>query len=163
MELNKIEALLGKYELGETSLVEEKQLRTYFSKNPVPPHLQSYGKLFAYFESDSKQSAQRPLKLDVNNNREFPYYFAAAAIFVIMFTAFMNLSTKNDSILLSDDELYAYDETLKAFNLIANHMNKWHETFNTLNIVSRSFERGENNINFINEFSNTMHKIFKIK
>ena len=162
MELNKIEALLSKYELGETSLVEEKQLRTYFSKNSVPPHLQSYGKLFAYFESDSKQSVQRPLKLDVSNYREFRHY-AAAAIFVIMFTAFMNLSTKNDSVLLSDDELYAYDETLKAFNLIANHMNKGHETFNTLNIVSRSFERGENNINFINEFSNTIHKIFKIK
>ena len=130
MELNKIEALLGKYELGETSLVEEKQLRTYFSKNPVPPHLQSYGKLFAYFESDSKQSAQRPLKLDVSNNREFPYYFAAAAIFVIMFTAFMNLSTKNDSILLSDDELYAsMGENDPYYDMAYDNWEDWREAY----------------------------------
>ena len=51
MELNKIESLIEKYDKGNTSLSEEAQLRSYFSKKSIPHHLVTYKQLFFYFKS----------------------------------------------------------------------------------------------------------------
>ena len=55
MELNKIEGLLEKYDKGATTLIEEAQLRDYFSQEIIPYHLESYKQLFSYFDLDAKQ------------------------------------------------------------------------------------------------------------
>lgn len=52
--------LLDKYFEGETSLEEEAQLRRYFQETEkLPPHLEPYGALFAYFESPIPAFSQK--------------------------------------------------------------------------------------------------------
>ena len=49
MELQHIEQLLEKYDLGETSLAEEATLAAFFNQDEVPDHLLHYQALFRYF------------------------------------------------------------------------------------------------------------------
>lgn len=55
MEWNKIEILLEKYFEGETSNMDEKELRNYFSSPNVLPHLEQYKPLFGYFSNATTQ------------------------------------------------------------------------------------------------------------
>ncbi|GAA4397979.1 hypothetical protein GCM10023187_08010 [Nibrella viscosa] len=50
-----IDKLLEKYYNGETSLEEEKQLRQYFQREPIPEHLQSHAGPFRYFAEERNQ------------------------------------------------------------------------------------------------------------
>ena len=54
MELNKIEKLLEKYLEGETTIFEEKELKTYFLSNEVVQHLKQYQSLFGYFTHEKE-------------------------------------------------------------------------------------------------------------
>ena len=53
MNIEKIKQLIQKYEKGETSLDEERQLREYFQKDEIPKELKSYADSFGYFEAMS--------------------------------------------------------------------------------------------------------------
>jgi|TARA_B110000967_G_scaffold41983_1_gene41897 hypothetical protein len=163
MALNKIEGLIEKYNDGATTLLEESQLRNYFSQEAIPAHLESYRQLFLYFESDTKQLTQRSIPLGSGKPKKIRRFISVAAALVILFTAFMNITTENDELTLTLDELYAYNETLKAFHLISNQMTKGHKTLSSLNMISSSFEKGKKNINMLGEFNNSTNKIFKIK
>ena len=94
MELNKIESLVVKYDKGNTSLSEEAQLRSYFSKKSIPHHLVPYKQLFIYFESDTKHSAQRSLKVRYKIQNKFIRYVSVAAALLIFFMALMNIPSK---------------------------------------------------------------------
>ena len=67
------------------------------------------------------------------------------------------------SIKLSNEEQFAYNESLKAFDLISSHMHKAAAPLNALNIISNSFEKGQQNVAFLEEFNNSTNKIFNIK
>ena len=163
MELNKIEGLLEKYNEGVTSLTEEAQLRSYFYQETVPPHLESYKQLFSYFDLEAKQFSPTTVRVGAKNPKKTRWYASAAAALVILFTAFMSITTQKDDLTLSEDELYAYNETLKAFQLISNNMNKSHGAFNSFNMISSSFEKGKKNIAMLREFNNSTNKIFNLK
>ena len=91
MELNKIEGLLEKYDEGATLLIEEAQLRNYFSQETVPHHLEPYKQLYSYFESDTKQLAQRAIKLSTEKPKRYRLYASVAASIVILFTRLLQL------------------------------------------------------------------------
>jgi hypothetical protein len=55
MESNKIQELLERYWKAETTLEEEAQLRSYFSKSDVPEQLRETASLFLYFEQNKKK------------------------------------------------------------------------------------------------------------
>ena len=46
MALRKIENLLEKYEMGETNLNEEAELKAFFQKSEVPDYLSAYEQFF---------------------------------------------------------------------------------------------------------------------
>ena len=48
MDCRYVEQLLGRYWQCETSLEEESELRSFFSKEEVPAHLLQYKDLFVY-------------------------------------------------------------------------------------------------------------------
>jgi ABC-type Fe3+-citrate transport system substrate-binding protein len=75
----------------------------------------------------------------------------------------MSITTQKDNLTLSEDELYAYNETLKAFQLISNNMNKSNEALNSLNLISSSIEKGKNKIAMLEKFNISTNKIFKLK
>ena len=162
MELKNIESLLEKYEEGQTTLQEEAQLKHYFTTETVAPHLEVYRSLFTYFVSDKQLSYQRPLPATRRNSNKYRW-FASAAVVTIMFTAFMTLTSKDEFIKLSNEEQFAYNETLKAFDLISNQMHKGATPLNALNMISTSFEKGQQNVVFLEEFNNSTNKIFNIK
>ena len=159
---NKIENLLEKYEEGQTTLQEETQLKHYFTTQTVVPHLEVYRSLFNYYVSDKQLYCQRPLPATPSTTNKYRW-FASAAVVTIMFSAFMTLTSKNESIKLSNEEQFAYNESLKAFDLISSHMHKAAAPLNALNIISNSFEKGQQNVAFLEEFNNSTNKIFNIK
>lgn len=163
MELNKIESLIDKYDKGNTSLSEEAQLRSYFSKKSIPQHLVPYKQLFFYFESDSKQSAQRSLKIRYKIQNKFIRYVSVAAALLFFFMALMNIPSKKNISSLSDEELYAYNETIKALELISNKMKEGNVALSNLSIINSSFEMSNINIKILSEFQNSTNSIFKIK
>ena len=162
MELKNIESLLEKYEEGQTTLQEEAQLKHYFTTETVAPHLEVYRSLFTYFVLDKQRSSQRLLSTTRSTSNRFRW-FATAAVVTIMFSAFMTLTSKDEFMKLSNDEQFVYNETLKAFDLISNQMHKAAVPLNTLNIISNSFEKGQQNVAFLEEFNNATNKIFNIK
>jgi hypothetical protein len=162
MELKNIESLLEKYEEGQTTLQEEAQLKHYFTTETVAPHLKVYASLFTYFVLEKQHSSQR--LLSTTRSTFYRYrWFASAAVVTIMFSVFMTLPSKDKLIELSNEEQFAYNETLKAFDLISNQMHKAAASLNTLNIISNSFENGQQNVAFLKEFNNSTNKIFNIK
>ena len=66
MNLQKIEDLIGKYDRGETSRDEERQLKAFFTAEKVPVHLNKYKALFTYYKLAGKEE----LPLD-NFNEKF--------------------------------------------------------------------------------------------
>ena len=161
MELKKIERLLEKYEQCDTTLQEEAQLKHYFTTETVAPHLEAYRALFAYFSSEKQLSYQRPLA--VTRSQPYKYrWLAAAAVITIMFSTFM-LTSRDEFIKLTNEEQFVYNETLKAFDLISNQMNKGTAPLSALNMISTSFEQGKQNVVYLEEFNNSTNKIFKIK
>ena len=162
MELKHIESLLEKYEDGQTSLQEEAQLKHYFTTETVAPHLEVYRSLFTYFVSDKQHSSQKLLYTSRSTSVQHRW-FASAAVVAIMFSVFMMFTPKDEFTKLSNEEQLAYNETLKAFDLISNYMHKATAQLNTLNIISNSFEKGQQNVVFLEEFNNSTNKIFKIK
>ncbi len=56
MEYKRIENLIEKYEAGQTTLEEEKELKRFFqAQTEVPEHLQVYQMQFGYFQTAQKQ------------------------------------------------------------------------------------------------------------
>ena len=162
MELKNIESLLEKYEEGQTTLQEEAQLKHYFTTETVAPHLEVYRSLFTYFVSDKQLSYQRPLTEARRNSNKYRWLVSVAVV-TIIFSAFMGLTSKDEFIQLSNEEQFAYNETLKAFNLISNQMHKGATPLKALNMISTSFEKGQQNVVFLEEFKNSTNKIFNLK
>ncbi|MBB4079655.1 hypothetical protein GGR28_002280 [Lewinella aquimaris] len=83
--------LMQRYFAGETSLAEEKELRTYFQSENVDPTLQPYIPLFRYWEVERAVVApRRPTK-----TRRLPRILLAiaAALLLVLVARFAQLST----------------------------------------------------------------------
>ena len=162
MELKHIESLLEKYEDGQTSLQEEAQLKHYFTTETVAPHLEVYRSIFTYFVSDKQHSSQSLLHTTRSTSVQYRW-FASAAVVAIMFSVFMTFTSEDEFTKLTNEEQLVYNETLKAFDLISNHMHRAAAPLNALNIISNSFEKGQQNVVFLEKFNNSTNKIFNLK
>jgi len=60
MNLKEIEALLEKFYEGDTTPLEERQLRDFFTREAVPPHLAVHADLFRYYEEAGKEELPDP-------------------------------------------------------------------------------------------------------
>ena len=136
MELDRIEKLLEKYFEATTTVEDEKQLRDYFSKDSVAPHLEQYAPMFNYFSiaKDERFTKQVPLKPRVSYHK----WISIAAVAVIAFGIFFGNDYREQR-----EAEYAYNETKKALNLLAQNL-----------------ERGTEKVAYLNEFEQTKQKIF---
>lgn len=57
MDYKYIEQLIDRYFNGETTIAEERILKTFFSQNDVPAHLQHYAAVFDYEEAQRTETA----------------------------------------------------------------------------------------------------------
>jgi len=160
MVLNSIEKLLEKYDNGETTLKEEKQLQAYFNQDEIAPHLESYRVMFQYFNKTKQEHFTKdvPLKTKTYNMYKWISVAAVAVIMLTVFTQFDNKKTLND---LNSEELLAYNQTMEALNLVSSKFNQGATSLNALNIAGSQFEKGAEKVGYISEFSTTTNKIFK--
>ncbi len=151
MELDKIENLLEKYFEATTTEAEEKSLRSYFSQEKVAPQLEQYAPLFQYFsnakeERFTKQVSLPPKAIDTSGyllgrggTRRYLYrWISVAAVAALMFGIYFGKSYHERK-----QAEYAYQETKKAFDLLA-----------------QNFGRGTEKMAYLKEFEATKQKIY---
>jgi len=158
MVLNNIEELLEKYENGETTLHEEAQLKRYFSKETVAPHLEMYKPMFTYFLVNQQEQFTKDIPLNPDSYRDkrnFNYkWISVAAVAVFMLGIYFN--KPNDVGTIDDPEL-AFKEVSKSLAMISTHFNKGTSTVNYLNEMNK----GTSTLGYLNEIENTTSIIFK--
>jgi hypothetical protein len=159
MELLPIEELLKKYDRGETSIAEEANIAAFFAQNDVPKHLLHYKTLFSYFSTEKHQDYKTDLKLN-KRSHSFRNLSIAASV-VILFGLALNYNS--DSIEhYSEDEIFVYNQTKAALELLSNNLNKGTTQLKNLEVFSNAMQKGEQNITYLNTFNTTTNKIFKI-
>ena len=136
MELDRIEKLMEKYFEATTTVAEEEQLRDYFSQDSVAPHLEQYAPMFTYFSQakDERFTKQVPLKPRVSYYK----WISIAAVAVMVFGIYFGNDYREQK-----EAEYAYSETKKALNLLAQNL-----------------ERGTEKVAYLNEFEQTKQKIY---
>jgi len=145
MELPKIEILLEKYFLGETTLIEEKELKLYFSSKNVASHLEQYKPLFVYLNRAKEEAYTKntPLKTKKQHNVAW-MYVAASLILIAGITSVYNANKESEDLGTFTDPEIAFQETQKALNLISQNVNV-----------------GVNSVKYLNEYEQSKNKIFK--
>lgn len=146
MELDRIEKLLEKYFEATTTEAEEKALSTYFSQEKVAPHLEQYAPMFQYFSNAKEErfTKEVPLPAKTSNNyrvgtrRHLYKWVSVAAVAVLMFGIYFGKSYHERK-----QAEYAYQETKKAFDLLAEN-----------------FGRGTEKMSYLKEFEATKQKIY---
>ncbi len=144
MELTKIEKLLEKYFEATTTLDEEKVLQTYFLQDEVAPHLQEHKPLFQYFSIAKEEQFTKPVPLKPRNN--YIKWISVAAVAVLIFGVYFKTDIINQQDSVINDPQVAYEETMKALNLIGQNFNK-----------------GTEKIAYLGAFEETKNKLLKNK
>ncbi|MEM9647642.1 MAG: hypothetical protein AAF969_04115 [Bacteroidota bacterium] len=117
MELDNIEKLLEKYFEATTTIAEEKDLQTYFSQKDVAAHLEQYRPMFNYFSNakEERYTKQVPLK----PRKNYYKWISVAAVAVLTFGIYFGNQYRE-----KQQAEYAYQETKKAFELLAENFGK---------------------------------------
>ncbi len=136
MELGNIEKILEKYFEASTTVAEERTLREYFAQDSVAPHLEQYRPMFNYFSiaKEEKYTKQVPLKPRVNYYK----WLSVAAAVVLTFGLYFGKEYQERK-----QAEYAYQETKKAFELLAEN-----------------FGRGTEKVAYLKEFDQAKEKIY---
>ncbi len=141
MDYNNIRNLLDKYWAGDSSLLEETQLREFFSGTNIPDDLKSYQPLFQFFQleqdknlnGDFDQRLIQELKSSENPKskvRRLPYYLMRiAAAGLLLFSIYFvnqqwnqNFYTQVSTEEMTPEEVYA--QTKQALLLVSAKMSK---------------------------------------
>ncbi len=144
MELAKIEKLLEKYFEGETTISEEKELKVYFTRENVPPHLENYKSMFEYFSKESTITATRDLKLSAGKKRKYAWVGIAASIALIAGIFLQKTESSTKHLGTYEDPEIALQETKKILQMVSQYMNE-----------------GKQELVYLKEFENTKNKFIK--
>ncbi|MEX1383107.1 hypothetical protein [Lutibacter sp.] len=137
MGLANIEKLLEKYLDAETTIAEEKELKTYFSGDNVAPHLQEYQAMFGYFSTNKNERFTKTIRLKSQKmNWKWLSVAASVVLLVSVYTGYQNNQQKKAERI--------YTETQMAFGMLAANLNK-----------------GNDAILKLQHFEDTKNKIFK--
>jgi hypothetical protein len=136
MELDKIERLLEKYFEATTSVAEEATLKQYFSQEKVAPHLEQYTAIFQYFSNAKEERFTKQVPLKPRKN--YYKWISVAAVTVLVFGIYFGKNYQEQK-----QAEYAYNETKKALNLLAEN-----------------FGKGTEKVAYLKEFEETKQKIY---
>lgn len=142
MELQKIEQLIERYFEGETTLAEEQQLKKYFSQNEIAEHLKVYQPMFEHFLESKKETMPKDIA-EPKSKRSYKWFAIAATILVVLgVSIFLEQNTHTNS---EQEKVYAaYLETKEA-----------------LEMTSKIFNKGAEQLAYIEEFEISKNKVFK--
>ena len=148
MELDKMDILIEKYFQGETSIAEEKELRSYFSSQDVAPHLEQYRAMFGYFTEAGKQEFVQEIPQHTTKRKVQWLSIAASAVFLLGMIAFF---VNNANQAVTQEELGTYDDPEKALR----------ETQKALALLSSKVNIGMESVQYIHEYDTAKDKVFK--
>jgi hypothetical protein len=147
MELKQIELLIDKYLEGETSILEEQQLKSYFSSPDVAQHLEHFKPIFGYFSAAKQQQSAQAQKLPVQERQPIQWVAVAASVAIMLgigSVAYLNDDSKPSELGTYNDPERALKETQKALNLLSTHVNT-----------------GVESVQYIEEYDAAKERIFK--
>jgi len=140
MDYNNIRKLLDKYWEGESTIIEETQLRDFFTGSDVPEDLKAYQPLFQFFQMEQDKNLngdfdQRLIKqLESSEKpkatvRKLPYYLmrVAAAALLLLSIYFVNEQwdqKTNDVVVEEMTPEEAYEQTKAALLLVSAKLTK---------------------------------------
>ena len=139
MELdNYIEELLEKYFEASTTVAEEHELREYFSKESIAPQFEQYRTMFNYFSIAKKEQFTKQVPLNTRKKINYGWISIAAAV-VLTFGVYFGPEKYQEYQNRKKAE-YAYQETKRALNLLAENFGKGRESVAHLNefVVAKS-------------------------
>ena len=148
MELIKVEILLEKYFQAETSITEEKELRSYFSTQNVAPHLEQYKAIFGFYTDAKQQKFSQEMTLKPRKNKTIWFSVAATIVLFLGIVAFFMV---NRNMPIPENELGSYDNPEIAFR----------ETQKALALLSTNVNVGLESVMYVQEYENAKNKIFK--
>lgn len=151
MEFNKIEDLLEKYFQGETSIVEENQLKEYFSSSNVAQHLEQYKPMFGYFSQVKEQKSTQEIPLKAKKRNVAWLSIAASVVVLLGIGTYFFVSEKNAAPAVSQSELGTYDDPEEALAA----------TQKALALLSNNVNVGIESVQYIQEYQQSKNKIFK--
>lgn len=148
MDYNKIEILIEKYFQGETSLAEEKELRSYFSSSNVAPHLEQYKAMFGYFSQAKLDEFTKEFPQQKISKKTMWISIAASTVILLgMFTFYIN-SVEPQEV---KNELGSYDDPQEAFE----------QTQKALALLSQNVNVGIESVKYVQEYEIAKNKVFK--
>lgn len=171
MNLQRIEKLLEKYERGETTLSEEKELFTFFEGDTIPFHLRNYKHLFSFYNSAVLEELPDPefdnkieelfKKQDEKNfsirNYTYPLIGIAAAVLLLLGLYFIFIPQQSSRDTFSDPEL-AMAETKKILLSVSNKLNSGANQMSDIKEISNGLDKLDN----IKTFDQGLRKMQKI-
>ncbi len=149
MAFNNIDILLEKYFQGETSIAEEKELRSYFSSQDVAPHLEQYKAVFGYFTQARKQEFAQQIP-QTAKKRNVKWLSVAASVVVLLGIATFFMINTNEPVNHQHD-LGTYESPELAFK----------ETQKALALLSSNVNVGIESVRYIQEYEVTKSRVFK--
>ncbi len=145
MELAKIEQLLEAYFEGNTTLLEESTLRTYFSEEDVAPHLEMYRPLFIGLDIAKQEVSKKEVKLPMSKSKNVRVWWYGIAASFVLAIGLGNYMFNQPSFTQEEQEaLAAFEESKDAMRLL-----------------SQNFNKGAEELRLINQFTKTTNKILK--
>lgn len=147
MEFNKMEALLEKYFEGETSIVEENELKNYFSSPDVAPHLEQYKPLFGYFAEAKKENFDKDVPL-ISKKKKATWLSIAASIAVLIGAGTYVYFNTNE--VKENNELGTYENPKEALEA----------TQKALAMLSSNVNAGVEGMQYIQVYEVTKNKVF---
>jgi len=146
MESDRIKKLLEKYFEATATEAEERTLRDYFLQEEVTPELKQYAPMFAYFSKAKEERYTRQVPLNTvtaGNRRNLYRWISVAAAVVVTFGIYFGNVQIEKRKTEREQALYAYNETKKALNLLAEN-----------------FGKGTEKVAYLNEFEEAKQKIY---
>ena len=152
---SRIEELLDKYWKCETSLEEEKELRSFFNENEVPDELKETSLLFRYFEDQKKQTVNearfdKRVKAKTSEEKRgkvvkmfFTSAKIAAGVVVLIAASYLvreeiRKSYPEEIVDTYSDPQLAFEETKKALMMISKTFGKAKEEAGKIKVFNEA-------------------------
>ncbi len=173
MNLQEIEKLIAKYELGESSKEEENTLRHFFSYETVPPHLLSYKYLFSFFDEAKNEeivssdfdgrilstiSKDKVIPISGNRRRNLFIISGIAASLIILFGFYFIFRSETKIHDTYTNPRLAYAETKRVLLMVSGNLNTGTQELNNLS----DFNNGLNEMKKISSFDEGVKNLEKI-
>lgn len=164
MDYKHIEKLLEKYWACETSIVEEKELKSFFKNSDVPNHLKETASLFQYFEVESSQKKlgtdfdeqviqQLNEVKSYSSNAKVVHWFNNYAKVAAVILVVISLS------LLITKALQQEQKKVQIADTFENPEDAFEETKKALLLISNKIGKGKSQMGKLSEFNKTEEKI----